>query len=502
MFNDRNGVLYYSSRVRAFMGSRLSGSEPFIAYGLYRYDHTTGIWTALGGTVESAVPDAFNFNKVLYWDHTTSFEAFQTSPRFDTQNRLHFVISGHTDDLSDATQIYARSDDQGKTWKKADDTVIPGLPLRAKKGERDQGQVLIVTRENGMSGVKIDKDGKIATMIHYVWNTWNGTAWVPIKGGAGILGPDGMMTGEEGGAAITRMAGIDQPITAYEVELNFNLTATGQNQNIVLTWLPLWPHATSYTIKRSATPGGPYAVIAKGVPGLTYTDIKLANGKPYYYVVSASNEVCGESANSREIKGTPFRWTRLLQYKSLDTEDTGTVSASAENPPNEGAARAFDGDRGKWLFSASSAWLQYKFADKPGPAVTHYGMYSCYDYTERDPKDWEFLGSHDGETWETLDVQKNQTFDEQHRLAEHCPRLEDIAKQAAVEPNTYSFENPKCYQYYRLNITKTRGGGLGSLIELVLWADGVVYKTPPPFTPFPSAKLKTPASVPSPLVRK
>ncbi len=777
-FNDQNGVLYFSSRVRAFMGSKLAGSEPFIAYGLYRYDHTTGVWTAIGDTVESAVPDAYNFNKVFYWEHTIAFEAFQTLPRFDSQNRLHFCISGNSADAPGAGQIYAVSDDQGRTWKKATGEIIPGLPLRGKDGERNQGQLIIrATGDMPQSGIKIDKDGRIATRVKGRWSTWNGKTktWVPFEGGKGILGPDGMLTGEDGGPGIERSTGIGQPVKGYPLELNFNsfselglrttnalygvglargtgadsakqmwvnkisfgpaenvvrkgtatassskdlaalafdgkestqwttataapgwlgyafaarvgktvcrydltsavdlpqcdpmdwefqvsadgakwvtldarknqlfpkrnqtksylvnnpadypyyrlnvlatrggaangiqlaelkllavdtsavpgdpkiffaqndngkvwlswtqpdrgvtytvkrgttaqgpftvmaealvdpadfsdstgimrtpyyyvvsaanpagqgpdsepvqvtaqpasprppliMTAEGRNQRIALNWLSLWPQGVSYTVKRSATPGGPYEIVAKGVPGLTYTDIGLVNDKPYYYVVSALNANGVESPDSREIKGDPFRWIRLLHYKSKDGNDKGSASASKDNPPHEPAAAAFDGERSKWLFVASTAWLQYKFPDGTAPAVTRYQMISAFDYVERDPKDWELQGSTDGTNWVTLDIQKNQNFDEQKRVARHCPRLEDIPNRGPDAPNVYSFPNTKGYQYYRLNIAKTRGGGLGSLGELVLWADDVALQTPPPLTPFPIAEPVTPAS--------
>jgi len=773
-FNDQNGRLYFSSRVRAFMGGRLAGSEPFIAYGVYRYDHTTGMWTALGGTVESAVPEAYNFNKVLYWEHTIAFEAFQTLPRFDRQNRLHFCISGNSADAPGAGQIYAVSEDLGQTWKKATGDIIPGLPLRGKDGEPNQGQLIIrATGDMPQSGIKIDKDGKIATKVKGHWSAWDPATktWVPFEGGKGILGPDGMLTGEDGGPGIERSAGIGQPVHGYPLTFNFNSfselglqtanalygvglapgtgadsarqmwvakvsfdpaeniarhgtasasaaenppalafddkestqwttaapapgwlayaakapqtvcrydltsavdkpacdpmhwefqgsadgttwvtldarqnqlftrrnqtrsylahnhtaypcyrlhvlatrgggangiqlaelkllavdtsvasaapriywaqndngtvwlswttpdhavsytvkrgtaaqgpftvlaqrlldpadfadrtavrgtpyyylvaaenpagpspdsapvrvvpeaaaprppiiqTAEGRNARIVLHWLALWPQGVGYTVKRSATPGGPYQVVARNVPGLTYTDIGLVNDQPYYYVVSATNADGAESPDSRAITGTPFRWTRLLHYKSRDGNDQGTASASAENAPNEPAAAAFDGERSKWLFSASTAWLQYKFPNGTAPAVTRYQMFSAFDYVERDPADWEFQGSTDGTKWVLLDRQKNQNFDEQTRLARHCPRLEDLP-QGPGAPNVYVFANPQGYQYYRLNITRTRGGGLGSLGELVLWADDAVLSTPPPLTPFPVAEPVTPA---------
>ncbi len=61
--------------------------------------------------------------------------------------------------------------------------------------------------------------------------------------------------------------------------------------------------ATSYTVKRSATSGGPYTAIATGVTATSYSDTGLAAGTTYYYVVSAVNSA-GESPDSAEASAT------------------------------------------------------------------------------------------------------------------------------------------------------------------------------------------------------
>lgn len=62
--------------------------------------------------------------------------------------------------------------------------------------------------------------------------------------------------------------------------------------------------AESYTVKRAAVSGGPYATLATEVVGNSYTDLTAANGSRYYYVVSAVNAY-GTSANSNETVGSP-----------------------------------------------------------------------------------------------------------------------------------------------------------------------------------------------------
>jgi hypothetical protein len=605
-FNDRNGELYFSSRVRAFTGGPLSGSEPFIAYGVYRYDTTTGLWTALGGKVPDSVSGGKNANTVLYWEHTDGFEAYQTAPRFDKNNRLHFAIAGNTAGAVGQGLIYAMSDDAGVTWKKASGAVIPGLPIRAKDGEPDQGDLIVRNKKVAQqSPVYIDKDGRVAVHGDGTWRTWDGKAWVPISGGMGILGPDDMMTAEGGpmlhraatlgGPSVAHNTGFGQVFSLSELGLqvenaiygvglppNTNFTnaqqmsvfravflpegpegattapdapkiffaqgdnarvwlswtaqaraatynvkrataksgpfttiakdvtqtgeftdtkcvngttyyysisavnavgespdsapvkvtpkpeaprppiiqtATGRNTGVTLSWLPLWPDGTRYNVKRAAAKDGPFTTIAKGVEAHSYTDAGLVNDKPYYYVVSASNATSAESPDSHPIEGTPFRYVNVLKYKSIGYEDKGAASASAENAPRETAAQAFDKSlSSKWLMSASTGWLQYKFAPGEERALTRYKMTSGQDGPERDPKDWEFQGSTDGKTWVTLDTQTNQTFTGRNVT------------------NTYSFENKTAYPFYRLNITKNQGNGLTQLAELEMWAYGETQK--------------------------
>ena len=80
-----------------------------------------------------------------------------------------------------------------------------------------------------------------------------------------------------------------------------NLIATSGNHEINLSWDVL-DGATSYSIKRSTTAGGPYINIATG-SAVTFIDSDIIPGKTYYYVVSSI--VSGtESSNSNEASAT------------------------------------------------------------------------------------------------------------------------------------------------------------------------------------------------------
>jgi len=58
----------------------------------------------------------------------------------------------------------------------------------------------------------------------------------------------------------------------------------------------------TYAVKRSTTQGGPYTVVATGVPTTSYTDPNLGLGVTYYYVVSAVSVL--ESVDSGEGSAT------------------------------------------------------------------------------------------------------------------------------------------------------------------------------------------------------
>src|SRR5262249_19327069 len=69
--------------------------------------------------------------------------------------------------------------------------------------------------------------------------------------------------------------------------------------------------ATSYTVLRGVTTGGPYSPIASNLKVKSYPDTTAVNGTTYYYVVSASNAM-GQSGNSNEAVATPAAPSDLI----------------------------------------------------------------------------------------------------------------------------------------------------------------------------------------------
>ena len=87
------------------------------------------------------------------------------------------------------------------------------------------------------------------------------------------------------------------------------LVATGGNQEVNLSWLSV-TGATSYTVWRSTTSGGPYAQIGS-TAATAYQDNSVENNTTYYYVVEAVDSA-GPSANSAQASATPTATSSTL----------------------------------------------------------------------------------------------------------------------------------------------------------------------------------------------
>ncbi|MNB87621.1 Amylopullulanase precursor [compost metagenome] len=92
------------------------------------------------------------------------------------------------------------------------------------------------------------------------------------------------------------------------------LTALSNASSVDLTW-QTGPASSTYTVKRSTSPGGPYDTIKSGIKLLSYSDSTVTPGKKYYYVVSGVN-VTGESINSNEASVFMY-YPGLLRGKAI-----------------------------------------------------------------------------------------------------------------------------------------------------------------------------------------
>jgi hypothetical protein len=82
------------------------------------------------------------------------------------------------------------------------------------------------------------------------------------------------------------------------------VTTTPGDGQVALTW-GVTDGATSYSVSRSTTDGGPYAAIATPTMA-SYTDTAVTNDTAYFYVVSSVNS-SGTSSHSAQVSVTPTK---------------------------------------------------------------------------------------------------------------------------------------------------------------------------------------------------
>jgi lysophospholipase L1-like esterase/fibronectin type 3 domain-containing protein len=139
-----------------------------------------------------------------------------------------------------------------------------------------------------------------------------------------------------------------------------NLTATAGNAQVTLNWTAS-SGATSYTIRRSSTAGGPYSDIATGVTTTSYTNTALTNGTTYYFVVAAVG-AAGTSGNSNQASATPAGATTLSNgvYK-ITARNSGkaldVVGVSTTNGARIQQWDWADGSNQKWKVESLGSGL-------------------------------------------------------------------------------------------------------------------------------------------------
>lgn len=115
-----------------------------------------------------------------------------------------------------------------------------------------------------------------------------------------------------------------------------NLVATGSNGSVALSWSAA-ANATTYTIRRATTSGGPYTDISAGAVSTTnYTDTTVTNGTTYYYVVAGVNATV-VGANSNEASATP-------NGSALEMWRQANFGSGATNSGNAADTADADGD--------------------------------------------------------------------------------------------------------------------------------------------------------------
>lgn len=145
------------------------------------------------------------------------------------------------------------------------------------------------------------------------------------------------------------------------------LTAAGASGgDIALSWIAS-PFATSYQIKRAAVRRGPYATIATGITGNSYTDKTTDFGRTYYYVISAVNPL-GRSGNSYSVSVGPI--PAPTSWWKFDA-GSGTVAVDSTTAGNSGTL----GGAAAWVSGLAGSGIQFDGSNSivtcgTGPSVS------------------------------------------------------------------------------------------------------------------------------------
>jgi fibronectin type 3 domain-containing protein len=125
-------------------------------------------------------------------------------------------------------------------------------------------------------------------------------------------------------------------------------TAVAGNSRVSMAWTAPLQSPTSYNIKRSGTPGGPFSTI-KSVTTTAYIDSTAVNDSLYYYSVSAVNSL-GEGPATSAIP--------VFVGKKLTGTIVGTAGSYGNNPATTKTA-AMDGNLSTFFDSPNSngSWV-------------------------------------------------------------------------------------------------------------------------------------------------
>lgn len=329
MRNDASALIYWR-----FADQRLPEPLDFLdnnAYGLYR-------WMPISATPNPSYY-AFGLFSRYVEAHSEVLSAESpdpdlhvTSVRLPDGNYSVFVVNssktedknltiGFTSAINKTVQRHLYSEDiipsananripADKQWvqvaSELNDELLPANSVAVYTTVPDETQIEIMSADQSVTwGEKIKFKACVLNGIGGVqWSVLGGSAYGTISNGGVYHAPVSMPAMRQ--AIIKATSNVNPDAYSYAV-VRFEaagLTASGEEDEIVLNWLPS-AGATGYDVKRGTTPGGPYTTIASGWTGTTYTDTDVNASTRYYYVVSAENAI-GEIGDSREAFSSPL----------------------------------------------------------------------------------------------------------------------------------------------------------------------------------------------------
>lgn len=180
---------------------------------------------------------------------------------------------------------------------------------------------------------------------------------------------------------------------------------------------------------------------------------KLSLGVHYLLPVRLASVSSGKLDTSLTIA---YFKIDTLNIRARDITAQGTFSfnyddAVSHNDAGESAIHLVDNDIStKYLLFTyhPDMYVQLKYS---GPTVVNgYTLTSANDASERDPRDWNLVGSNDGLNWTVIDTQTNQQFT------------------GRGQTRQFNTNNNEAYNYYRLNITANNNGNAG-LFQCAEW---------------------------------
>ncbi|KRT13706.1 hypothetical protein ASU31_23220 [Pedobacter ginsenosidimutans] len=156
------------------------------------------------------------------------------------------------------------------------------------------------------------------------------------------------------------------------------LVASGDAKNII-EWDAI--QGFTYNVKRSATSGGPYVMIAN-VGTTRFTDTNISNGASYYYVVASVDSI-GEMPSSAEVVATPN--VGQLTYLKFD-EASGTRGIDSWGAAHSALAATAIRNTGKYGTSLKLDGTANAYATLPTGIVSALNDFTISTWLKMDAK--------------------------------------------------------------------------------------------------------------------
>lgn len=145
------------------------------------------------------------------------------------------------------------------------------------------------------------------------------------------------------------------------------LTATGGNGAITLSW-PSVSGADTYSVKRAASPGGPYWLLASGLVSTSHLDAGLGVSETFHYVVTAHN-AAGASPDSPSASATTFSEIEIWRLNAFGTAANAGQAADGVDADSDGTSNQAEFIAGTDPLSAASVFRLHVSANPSQGAV-------------------------------------------------------------------------------------------------------------------------------------